>query len=124
MELLIYRGRTNKINIWVTQGGGIGSDQEAYDLTGCALWLTAKSQITDADPAAVFQLSTGAGSISITSAINGQAQAVISPADTDSMPYARKKIDFDLQLKTSDGEYWTIAKGVFVVDPNITRRTA
>ena len=117
MELEIFRGRTNKINVYVSENGA------AYDLTGCSLYMTAKSEVTDADAAAIFQLGTAGGTIVVTSAINGQAQVVISPTHTATLPYAKKILYFDLMLKTSQGEYWTIASGTFAVKPNITRAT-
>jgi hypothetical protein len=116
-ELEIYRARTSKVNILVTQSG------VAYNLSGCTLWLTAKFEYGDADSEAVFQLSSPSNGIEITSAADGEAQATIPYSGFTEVLYQKKVLYFDIQLKTAAGEYYTIAEGTFTVKPNVTRTT-
>ena len=60
--LTMYRDNTQVISAIVAVGG------VPINLTGCTVWLTAKNQDswqTDADPAAFFQLSTTASTVTI-----------------------------------------------------------
>lgn len=116
-RLEVFRARHTKINIYVTE------NSLAYNLTGCTLWMTAKLSEDDADNSAVFQIYSPANGITITSAVNGQAQATIPNTVFEEIKYRKTAIKFDIQLKTATSEYYTIASGTLEIKPNITRTT-
>ncbi len=117
IELEIFRGRTNILNIFVTL------NDSAYDLSGCKLWLTAKRLFTDEDSVAIFQLNSPDDGIEIISALDGEAQATIAATDTSELPYSVTMLFFDIQIKSAAGELFQVASGKMKVKPNVTRAT-
>lgn len=110
----MIRGDTKVLTITVTRDG------QPYDLTGHTLWLTAKRTPTDADSAAVFQLSTTAGGITITNAAGGVARAEIAPTHTESLPAVVNRLVYDVQIADGTGGVYTVASGELVVRPDVT----
>ncbi|KKL94072.1 hypothetical protein LCGC14_1868340 [marine sediment metagenome] len=116
--LEIVRGDKRDFSITVTQDGA------PLDLTGLVLWFTAKRRHTDPDQAAAFQLSSAAGGISITDAVNGKAEMSIQPGDTSKLPASRTVLVWDLQVVDGSGNPCTPEWGSLTVIPDVTRRTS
>ena len=110
----MVRGDTKYINIPVTQPNGT-----AYNLTGCSLWFTVKRHVGDVDALAVFQLTIGSG-IAILSAAGGTAQVTITPALTASLVGNPDRLVYDVQLKSSTNEVFTIEQGTLTVKAGVT----
>lgn len=113
----MYRGDTVSLLASVVANGAV------YDITGAAIYFTAKWNYTDEDGSAVFQKSIGSG-ISVTSAVNGRFTVTISPTDTSSLPNGKHQLLWDCQMVTSQGSIYTLASGYLVVYPDVTLRTS
>lgn len=114
-DFTIYRGDTVALNITITASG------LAYNLTGKTLWFTAKTSYSVADPG-TFQKKIGSG-ITVTSAVDGRAQIVISPADTYSLGNSKTLLVYDCQVKDASGNVYTVASGNLIIVPDVTRST-
>lgn len=112
-DFTIYRGDTVALNVTITSGG------LAYNLTGKSIWFTAKTSYSQADPG-VFQKTLGSG-ITIVSAANGQCQVVIAATDTNSLGNSKTALVYDMQVKDSSGNIYTVASGNLIVVPDVTR---
>lgn len=101
------------------------SGLSASGLTGCGLWFTAKHDAADADSAAVFQKSIGAG-IAVTTVGNastaGVALVTIAAADTASLPegYASHLV-WDVQMRDAAGQTTTLTTGTLDVAAEVTQ---
>lgn len=92
------------------------------NLTGHqGIWFTAKRFSSDPDSDAVFQKSTGAGTIIVDDAVNGLAHVVINAADTDGVEPT--SLYYDCQFKDSLGKIRTAALGQLKVVADVTRTT-
>ena len=108
----VYRGDTFNLTLPVTLNGAV------YDITGCTLFFTIKSKITDVDPG-LTQKKTGAG-ITHTVPASGIAVLVVPAAETEAWPL-NKALPYDVQLKTSSAEIFTLETGFITVLPELTR---
>lgn len=95
------------------------SDDNALDLTGATLTMTAKFNVADANADALFVLTTGGGGIVITSAAAGEFTITIPPSATLDCPLLKTIIFFDVQYQLGSVIY-TILRGQMVVLPDIT----
>jgi hypothetical protein len=111
-----YRGDTVPFDITVTLSGA------PYDLTGTTLFFTLKRRAAALDAAALISKQTGTD-IAIVNAAAGTARLVLSPTDTAAPPL-NVELYFDLQLKTTAGDIYTIASGAITFLQDITLRTA
>lgn len=104
-----------------------------FPLAGCFLWFTAKRSITDTDAQAqISKDSSPSGGIAITDAPAGKGVLFIDPDDTanlvvptnvaerDKSSY-KHTLFYDLQLKTTGNEIFTVAHGRLNVEPDITQ---
>jgi hypothetical protein len=100
----------------------------SVNLTGAKIWFTAKRVYTDADDAALIALSTTTSGITITDAPNGLATLVIPPASTASLttppPPQPLTLDYDIQVKESDGTVTTVQQGKLNIRGDVTNSTA
>lgn len=119
-DLSMVRGDDKQLVITV-------GDLPASGLAGYSAWVTVKKSESDADPG-VFQKSTAAGSIAITTVgsdtVDGVLTVTIDAADTNTQPDYTVTYRWDCQLKDGSGKITTIAKGKFEIDPDETRTTA
>lgn len=116
--LQIRRGDHRTVTIRVTEPDGV----TPRDITGWQLWLTAKRALADADTAAdAIKVSTLAGSITITNAAQGQAEAAILPSHTEGLPASEQTFYVDLQAKDATGKIGTLRAGKLVVQPDVTQ---
>lgn len=113
-DLNVKRGDSKIWNIVATRKG------EIYPITGAEIYLAAKYNLGDTD-FAIFKY-VGSG-ITITDGPNGEAQIVLDPADTQSMPDSIQKLKYDLKIITALSESFTVASGYIVIDPNIATQT-
>lgn len=112
-----HRGDTIDLQVTITR------DSAPVNLTGADLWMTAKNRLRDADVAAVFQKSLGAGIVIVGAASAGVALVTIDPADTDSL--TRETVLYcDVQLLESSGRVTTVASGTLTIELDATRTVA
>lgn len=115
IPLEFYRGDTVVIDITVKQAGA------AYPLTGCTLFFSLKTLATDTDADALMRCETGNG---ITHAVGTGGQATIR-FESSAIPALSVGVLLfaDVQLKTPDGEIFTIYSGKIIFNQDITLRT-
>jgi hypothetical protein len=94
-------------------------DATVLPLTGASIWFTVKADASDADPG-IVQKTVGAG-ITVTDALLGTFQVVLSPGDTSAVTPGR--YHWDCQVKEASGRVTTVGKGAFFIDPDYTRST-
>jgi hypothetical protein len=117
-NLAFNRGDTVLLDLALTVNG------VAEDLTGAVLFFTAKDEFTDADTVApIRKNSSGIGGITIVSATGGTAQVTISPGDTSGLSGTEVFLFYDVQLKRSNGQIYTVAEGTICVYPDVTIST-
>lgn len=93
-----------------------------FNLTGCEIWFTAKSAVSDVDFAAIIALNTVTlGGVTILAPAQGTYQVMGPPFNTLTFPDSRVRLYMDTQLKDSTGRVSTIEIGRLTVDPDITR---
>ena len=96
----------------------IDIDGSPYNLTGTTMKMTAKWSHSDSDANALFQKTIGDG-ITYTDAANGQAQIILAPADTISLPPQIVVLQYDVEL-TDGSSVYTVARGDLAVLPDVT----
>lgn len=111
----VRRGNTVPITVVITVDGA------PYDLTGCTLFFTGKTDLSQADDDALFEKETGNG-ITHINIPEGRAKIVLPAAETYDAPID-ETIYCDIQLKTADGEIYTVASGKLTFLEDVTRRT-
>lgn len=100
-------------------------------LTGCTLEFTVKVNVTDTEPL-IYKQSAPNGGIIITNAALGRAQIQIAAADTAGVvpPTGVDNSDllswgaeyfYDLQLTDTGGAIYTVQRGRFIVQLDLTR---
>jgi len=110
-DLCWTRGDSGRLDVTVTQ-----SDDTAYDLTGCTLFLTVKNSLTDADSAAVIRKEVTAHDAPLA----GESHFDLLTTDN-----ATAGVRFyDVQLKDSANKIFTLFGGVWRVVADVTVRTA
>lgn len=123
---LIYGREYFAVTQYMTRGdtyafaATIKMNGAAYDLTGTDLTFTAKWEFTDPDVDAVITLTSPSGGVSIVSAALGQIRVVIPPEATESLPAHETQLKYDIQVKTSGGDIYTVLQGLLVVRPDVT----
>jgi len=118
----LQRGDDVTLTIYVYQA----DKRTPQNLTGCSLWFTAKKNLADVDADAAIRKSTVTppGGITITDIPGGVAAAPIAPSDTSGLPAEDTRLNYDIQLKGSDGKVKTILRGTIVVVPDTTISTS
>lgn len=115
-SLEVIRGDTSFIDFAVTLGGS------PQNITGWALWFTAKRRVGDADPG-VLQKSTNGGGVTITNAVGGLGTVTVAPADTTALPEERTTLYADLQGRDGAGNIFTLSTGLLTVASDVTQTT-
>lgn len=114
-DLEARRGDTEKYDLTVSDNG------TPVNLTGAAVWFTAKLRASDPDSKAVIAKTLGQG-IAVTNASQGQARITLSPGDTASLS-APISLSYDVQVKQTDGTVTTVESGALLVTADVTRAT-
>lgn len=112
----MYRGDTPTLRITATNPDG-----SPYSLTGHTIWVTAKRSKSDADAAAIFQLSTTEGNVTVLSAPDDhKADAVPPSADTSALT-ADVQAYVGVRIKTPAGRVYTIFEGTMPIVAGTTQ---
>jgi len=119
--------------VWNPQTGQVASQAQLapfppgfapLDISGGKLWFTLKRTYVDPDSAAVAQLSSPAGGITITSAQSGRATISLPPQATLNFPDGTVQLVYDVQFKDAAGNVTTTEGGPIDVAPDATRTTS
>jgi hypothetical protein len=93
------------------------------NLTGVnGIKLTAKYSYDDADVAAVFSKTIGAG-ITVVVAANGTFTATVAASDTASLPPVQLDLVYNIQVTDASNVVTTIMSGILTVLPDVTIAT-
>lgn len=106
--------------------GAVAALGEAYPLVDCALWLTIKADVTDADEDAVAQATwaSGGDANGITVADETSGTFVVTFPATETAAWdGETEYVYDVQLRTAAGRIVTIDEGTLVVRGDVTRAT-
>ena len=113
------RGDSRLLSFTVTKQNG-----DVLNLTAAKIWMTAKYNFTDTDLQAVFQKTTDpGGGITIPQPTLGTVEIQIDPIDTSTLPAKNIILFFDVQIKTSDQQIFTILSGKMTIIPDVTIST-
>lgn len=116
LNLKMVRRDTYKFDATIILNGS------PVDLTGGIVRMTAKWSVSDPDSSAVFQLSSVFPTqIQIISAVNGQIRVTIASALTDSLPYRKVELPYDIQFIDVAGNVFTVLYGTLTIVPDVTR---
>lgn len=115
VQLEMVRGDTPVWELAVTDKNGA-----PYDISGSTIWMTAKNNIDDTDLAAIFQLSTTTGEITLTTPLSGLAQIIPTAAATSGLT-ADAQLYYDIQVRTPANRTFTVVKGTLIVSRDVTR---
>jgi hypothetical protein len=111
-KLTLTRGDTQTYTLRFMKG----TSGTPYDLTGWTVYLTLKTDWNQADSAAAAQkIVTSHG----TAGTNGYA--TISLASTDTVNLDPGEYFFDIAVKTVANETYTVMKGLFNLEYDVTR---
>lgn len=113
-DLEMFRGDSKVLEGQVTNP----VDGEPIDLTGVSMWMTVKKNKTDIDPG-LFQKTIGDG-ILISDALEGRFKVEIEPDDTDTL---LGKFYWDLQMKNTLSQVFTLVDGTLKVVMDVTKAT-
>jgi|SRR5579859_1975040 len=118
----------------LTRGDTIQIDYDLLDKNGSPLdltpisvrvWFTIKYYLGDADQNAVAQATLMNGGISFRDvSTSGHITVTIAAANTVNVAEGTTKLYYDLQVLDSTGRVTTVEKGLFIVDPDVTRATS
>lgn len=117
INLTMVRGDTQLFTVTCTQNG------VPVNLTGYRIWMTAKYNLSDLDSAALFQASTAAGSIALTSPALGIATVTLTPAMTNSISSSGATLVYDIQIEDPGNNVTTVTTGALTITPDVTQTT-
>jgi hypothetical protein len=96
----------------------------AINLTGAKIWFTIKARDTEDDNNAKLQLTSDTvAEIEVTDAPNGVFLVKFRAEGAKSTANLAGEWIYDMQVKTSDPEIITLARGIIEFLPNLTRST-
>jgi hypothetical protein len=94
------------------------------NLTGFTVWFTAKPETALPDAQAVFALDSATlGGVVLTTAAVGIFTVTGSSLATIGFPDGPVRLRYDVQIKDTSGNVFTIETGRMVVTPDVTRST-
>ncbi len=114
LNIKMVRGDTYQFDATIVQNG------TPVDLTGGTVRMTAKWAVSNADSAAIFQLSSATSGITITDATAGEISVVIAHSLTTSMPSKKVELPYDIQYVDSEGNVFTVLYGTLTIVPDVT----
>lgn len=97
----------------------IKSNDLPVDITGAQFRMTGKYRVQDADSAAVFTLFSP-DNITIVTPLEGTIQVTIPPSATLSLGPRNYHLFYDLQMRASGGDVYTICAGRINVFPDVS----
>ena len=92
-------------------------DGARIDITGWTIFLTVKENANDLDSAAKISKTITV----LSNPTNGEAEIELTSTDT---AQTIENYLFDIQVKTDDGEIYTVLEGVLTITQDITTRTS
>jgi hypothetical protein len=110
------RGRTKRWIVTVKVAG------EVRNVTWDTFFFTVKQKFSEADNAALFQLTLGTG-ITLYAPTLGKIMISIAPEDTENCPAQRTVYQYDLSIVYNTGEKYTLTEGTLAVEPDVTNST-
>lgn len=110
-SLSMIRGDSKTFNVHLRDGAGVD-----IDITDWTIFFTVKRAEKDTDTTAVIKKDVTVH----TDATHGQTSIMLTPSDTSSLPPVRYV--YDIQSKSDTNIVITLAKGVFTIEADITRR--
>lgn len=115
-RLNLTRGDTQTYTLQFN-GSTAGTSGSAYDITGWTVYFTLKTDYNLADSAASLQKTVAC--TNGTSATNGIATIPIAASDTVNL--SPGEYFFDIAVKTAANETYTVMKGMFDLEFDVTR---
>lgn len=97
----------------------VTDENGAVNLTAYSIWSTGKYALSDADAAAVWQVTKAGGGITVTGASSNIARVVV-PASATSAFTGNQTLWWDVQIKSGDLVY-TVAMGRVAVYLDVTQ---
>jgi hypothetical protein len=113
----MVRGDTRTFTVTTTNPDG-----SPYNLASCDMWFSVRTAY--GAPGYVFQKTTGGGGITTPTPTNGIALVEVDNGDTTGLPLVETSCVFDVQLKATDGSIFTLNRGEFIVQPEVTTEIA
>lgn len=118
----IERGDTVEIDYDLVDSQGAPLD---LSLTGVKAWFTIKYYLDDKDVKALAQVTFAGGGIAPRDVpTSGRVRVTIAAAVTGYILEGTTRLYYDLQILDGAGRVTTIEKGLFLVDPDVTRATS
>jgi hypothetical protein len=92
-------------------------------LTSCTFWLTCKRAATDPDSAAIFQKLNASFTVDAVGNLTtpGVIHCTIAPADTATLAEYGVALVYDVQMKDSTGNIYTVDSGTLTLTPDVTQ---
>lgn len=116
-RLSLTRGDTQTYTLQFN-GSTAGTSGSAYDITGWTVYFTLKTDYNLADSAASLQKTVGTHGTAGTNGI-----ATINLAASDTVNLSPGEYFFDIAVKTAANEIYTVMKGMFDLEFDVTRAT-
>lgn len=116
------RGDTFKLpDIYAKTSTGV-----TINLTGAKVWFTVKRAHAQFDTAAVHRADTtdGSGHVTIADAASGRITAKMPAIATVGFADGKQGLVYDVQVKDSAGDIFTVDEGTITVTPDVTRATS
>ncbi len=93
-------------------------------LPGVKVWFTVKYYLDDKDVKALAQLTLGAGIATRDVLTSGRIRVTLPATVTAQVNEGATRLYYDLQVLDGTGRVTTVEKGLFVVEPDVTRTTS
>lgn len=117
----MFRGDSDTFSVIIKQGKAL---MAAAVIDAASFYYTAKAKHSDADADAIFQKTSSDG-ISIEDADAGKISVTVDPADTLDLPADTETSGwYDIRMKTSDDQIFTIVEGPLLIQRNVLRSPA
>lgn len=108
----IFQGSTFERNMTYSDENGT-----AVDLTGATIRMQARKTVDSATP--LIDISTDASGITITSAVDGEFQILLTAAETTALDF--KTAVYDLEVEFPSGEVRRVLEGIIEFRKEVTR---
>jgi hypothetical protein len=127
------KARGFRKNRRIERGDTIVVDYDLLDFAGnpvdlsnpaVKVWFTIKNFLSDADQNALAQVTLGAGITARDSPASGHVRVKVPATVTQFITEGTTRLYYDLQLEDAGGIVRTVEKGLFLVDPDVTRATS
>lgn len=109
-------GDSIPLSVTVTLNG------QPYNVTGALIFFTCKRKFEDTDEQALIRKDSNTG-ITITDALKGEILIPIEAEESAACP-PNEALPWDVQLKTTTGQIYTVADGTLTLTDEVTQRTS